>query len=66
MAVGGDFHENLVAAGVEGDFGVDGSGHEVAAVAADHVVFVAFFLDAEFEDVAVFAGEAFEVAGVQL
>jgi hypothetical protein len=56
----------LVTAGLEVDFGIDGSGHEVAAVAADHVVFVAFFLEPEFEHEAVFAGETFEVSGVQL
>jgi hypothetical protein len=56
----------LVAPGLEVDFGVDGSRHEVAAVAADHVVFVAFFLEAEFEDKAVFASKAFEVSGVKL
>jgi hypothetical protein len=66
VSVGGDFHEDLVTAGLEVDFGIDGSGHEVAAVAADHVVFVAFFLEPEFEHEAVFAGETFEVSGVQL
>jgi hypothetical protein len=56
----------LVAAGFEVDFGVDGSRHEVAAVAADHVVFVAFSLESELQDEAVFAGESFEVSGVEL
>ena len=66
MAVCGELHKDLVLAWLEVDLGVDGSRHEVAAVAAYHVIFVAFFLHAELEDEAVFTGEAFEVTGVEL
>jgi hypothetical protein len=56
----------LIPAWLEIDLGVDRSRHEVAAVAAYHIIFFAFFLHAELEDEAVFTGEAFEVTGVEL
>ena len=61
-----DLHQDVVAAGFEIELDVDGSTHQVAALAAHNVVFFALFLKAEFEDKGVFASEAFEVAWVEL
>ena len=66
VSIGGDLHQDLVAAWLEVDLGVYRPGHEVAAVTADHVIFVAFFLHAELEDEAILAGESFKVTSVQL
>ena len=56
----------MVAAGVEVDLRIDGPAHEVTVMAAYHVVFLAFFLETEFEDKAVLASKALEIASVEL
>jgi hypothetical protein len=44
VSKGCEFHQDVIATWVEVDLCVDGSGHEMAAVAAHEVVFVALFL----------------------
>jgi hypothetical protein len=61
-----DLHENMVATWFQIDLGIHGAGHEMAAVAAHHVVFLSLFLDTEFDNKIILATEALEVARVKL
>lgn len=66
MSESDDFHENMVVAWFEIDLGIHGAAHEVAAVAANRVIFFSLFLETELENKVVLATKTLEVAGIKL